>query len=300
MRVERRPMWSTVPEISPIFRKSPTRTAWSKMRDAPAMTFSSVFCAASATAIPPTPSPASAGVGSTPKWRSVTSSATKITSTSMPRRPTRSRDTAAVLDDGSRRRTCASTSPLRSTSSQAAEMMVRRMAVLVRNSRKSRDKGSAGQEKPADDRQEQQTRWRGQGVPSAVVRHPEQAPPRQTDKGRQETVEEGGRQVQHGQPDQHGQQVEEADAGDSLVEEHSRQPRFGPARRELLVELGNGVERPAREQPDRARFLALDAFDDDLHASRVPSDRPDDFLVGRQGVGAGSLGGIAQLGESSR
>ena len=45
MRVDRRPMWSTVPTISPILRESPTRTAWSKINDAPAMTFSSVFCA---------------------------------------------------------------------------------------------------------------------------------------------------------------------------------------------------------------------------------------------------------------
>ena len=56
MRVDRRPMCSTVPATSPTFRKSPTRTAWSKMSDAPAITFSSVFCAASATAMPPTPS----------------------------------------------------------------------------------------------------------------------------------------------------------------------------------------------------------------------------------------------------
>jgi len=58
MRVERRPISSTVPKVSPTLRKSPTPTAWSKMKDTPPITFSSVFCAASAMAMPPTPSPA--------------------------------------------------------------------------------------------------------------------------------------------------------------------------------------------------------------------------------------------------
>ena len=66
MRVERSPTRSTVPNVSPSFRKSPTRTALSKTSEKPPMTFSSVFCAASATAMPPMPSPARAAVASTP------------------------------------------------------------------------------------------------------------------------------------------------------------------------------------------------------------------------------------------
>ena len=66
-RVERNPMFSTVPSVSPTFKRSPTRTAPSKMMEAPPITFSRVFCAASATAIPPTPSPANVALGLTPK-----------------------------------------------------------------------------------------------------------------------------------------------------------------------------------------------------------------------------------------
>ena len=118
------------------------RTAWSKISDAPAMTFSSVFCAASATAMPPTPSPASAGVGSTEKWRSSASRPPKMTSRSTPRRATRSSDTDALLAGFSRRTSSVSTSPLTITSSQATDMMLSTVAALDQNCRSRSESGS--------------------------------------------------------------------------------------------------------------------------------------------------------------
>src|SRR5260370_41154047 len=58
MRVERNPISSTVPTRSPNRQKSPTATGRSVMTATPPKRFSTVFCAASAIARPPTPSPA--------------------------------------------------------------------------------------------------------------------------------------------------------------------------------------------------------------------------------------------------
>src|SRR4030095_7275159 len=57
IRVERRPTRSTVPNVPPSLRKSPTRTALSKTREKPPMTFSRVFCRARPTAMPADPKP---------------------------------------------------------------------------------------------------------------------------------------------------------------------------------------------------------------------------------------------------
>ncbi len=104
------------------------------MRDAPATTFSSVFCAASATAMPPTPRPASAGVGSTPKCRSVASTPTKMASRSTPLRATRTNDCAAApLARGNRRMTLVSNSRLKRITSQTSAAMLRSVAVLDPN-----------------------------------------------------------------------------------------------------------------------------------------------------------------------
>ena len=58
MRVERRPMCMTVPVRSPKRQTSPTKTGRSPITEIPPNRFSIVFCAARATASPPTPSPA--------------------------------------------------------------------------------------------------------------------------------------------------------------------------------------------------------------------------------------------------
>ena len=99
MRVERRPIESTVPDASPTLRKSPTHTARSKISESPPITFSSVFCAASATAMPPIPRPASAAVGSPPNRRITTRTATSSTSASANHRDTRTSD---AMSDASR------------------------------------------------------------------------------------------------------------------------------------------------------------------------------------------------------
>ena len=83
IRVERSPTSTTVPWISPRFKRSPTCTAWSTIRETPAIIFSSVFWAARATAMPPTPSPANAAVTSTPKWLRMNSKPAKRMTPSM-------------------------------------------------------------------------------------------------------------------------------------------------------------------------------------------------------------------------
>jgi beta-1,4-mannooligosaccharide phosphorylase len=61
MRVGRSPMCITVPMWLPNRQKSPTKTGPSPITEMPPKRFSIVFCAASATASPPTPRPASVG-----------------------------------------------------------------------------------------------------------------------------------------------------------------------------------------------------------------------------------------------
>ena len=61
-RVERRPISSTVPILSPKLQNSPTRTGLSANSTKPPTMFSSVGRIASATARPPTPRPAMIGV----------------------------------------------------------------------------------------------------------------------------------------------------------------------------------------------------------------------------------------------
>ena len=66
MRVERRPMSSTVPMVSPTRHRSPTLITRSLRMLRPPKRFSIVFCAASASAMPPMPSVASAAERFTP------------------------------------------------------------------------------------------------------------------------------------------------------------------------------------------------------------------------------------------
>jgi hypothetical protein len=76
-RVEERPMSSTVPFSPARIHTSPTRMVSRAMIEMPPKRSSSVFWAASASAIPPMPSPASNAETSTPALRSSSSSATK-------------------------------------------------------------------------------------------------------------------------------------------------------------------------------------------------------------------------------
>ena len=65
-RVDRSPISSTVPIWLPNRQKSPTCTGWSATSEAPPNRCSTVFWAASASAMPPTPSPAMSAVTWTP------------------------------------------------------------------------------------------------------------------------------------------------------------------------------------------------------------------------------------------
>ncbi len=86
IRVERMPISSTVPTSSPKRQKSPTRTGASATSVMPPKRFSRVFCAARATARPPTPRPATSAVTFTPKlWSAKSRPITRITKRPMRR-----------------------------------------------------------------------------------------------------------------------------------------------------------------------------------------------------------------------
>jgi hypothetical protein len=95
MRVERRPMSSTVPSCCPTLQASPTRTGRSAITEKPPKRFSSVFCAASATAKAPTPRPPRSAATLKPRlWIRLTP-AISATKTFVTRRPSGTRVPAA-------------------------------------------------------------------------------------------------------------------------------------------------------------------------------------------------------------
>jgi hypothetical protein len=74
IRVVFSPMYSTVPSSSPTITKSPITNGLSSTMESEPKRSPSTFCTASATAIPPTPSPARSGVTWMPRFASTMSS----------------------------------------------------------------------------------------------------------------------------------------------------------------------------------------------------------------------------------
>lgn len=92
--VDRKPTSSIVPRVSPVFGKSPTRVARSKMMEIPPRTFSKVFWAARAMAISPTPSPGRTAAGLRPKRYRATSNPVRRANSSIALRPRRTTELA--------------------------------------------------------------------------------------------------------------------------------------------------------------------------------------------------------------
>ena len=255
MRVERRPIESTVPDASPTFRKSPTQTARSKISERPPMTFSSVFCAASATAMPPMPRPAIAAVGSPPRRRIMTS--TRHENHQAVREPPRDAHhrrhlrapgcVSPLPNVPLERRVHEQQQPRRRTDREQHRDRPPELALEQRQ--------IALRDQPSDgDREDDEAHRAGEACRADTGRH-EAAQPFPACEGDPDRVEYRHQAIRQRNDQEQREPIEQSDAGHPRLHQERRQMLIEREEIDLAEGTRNRFQRAGRKQPDRRTIL---------------------------------------------
>ena len=118
-----------------------------------------------------------------------------------------------------------------------------------------------------------------------MIRSEWQPPPDGTNERRQEPVEQYSEEVEHRQPEQGGDPLEQADASQPRAGQEPGQRSVAPPKRDLRMQARNGLQSSPGEQP-HTLAAACHTLDDDVHLALVGGDGPHQFLIGSQRVRA--------------
>ena len=153
----------------------------------------------------------------------------------------------------------------------------------------------AAQQPSCRGRDQKQPDRRWQDAPLEYPRFLEHSSPQPGDGRSEEPVENNRDEIEHRDREQDDEPFEDPHPTDFRAGQEARQRPLGESERHFAVERRHGIQRRGREEPDRRRVRSRHSLQDDVDRTVGGCDHSYDFLVRLERIRARPVGRIADL-----